>query len=80
MKKYIQAISLLIALLAILGCQTPVKLKDVKDGGKETPQGPKLTKPVIKKIWIPETIEDDGRVLIEGHYKWLLEKDSSWSR
>lgn len=81
MKKYLQQISVAIALLAILGCQTNFKLSDSKTKDSQNQnQGPKLTKPVIKKVWVPETIEDDGRVLIEGHYKWLLEKDSSWSR
>lgn len=80
MKKWLQLAAVAIALVAIIGCQTAVKIKDAKTDGKETPQGPKLTKPVIKKIWVPESIEDDGRVLIEGHCKWLLEKDSTWSR
>lgn len=80
MKKTLQHLFVAIALLFILGCQTGPRIKDLKDSTNESTQGPKLTKPVIKKIWVPESIEDDGRVLIEGHYKWLLEKDSSWSR
>lgn len=80
MKKWLQLAAVAAALLAIVGCQTAIKIKDAKNDGKEIPAGPKLTKPVIKKVWVPEAIEDDGRVLIEGHYKWLLEKDSTWSR
>lgn len=80
MKKWLQLAALAAAILAIVGCQSPIKIKDAKSDGKENLQGPKLTKPVIKKVWVPEAIEDDGRVLIEGHYKWLLEKDSTWSR
>lgn len=80
MKKWLQLLAIAAALIAIVGCQTAVKLKDAKTDSKDSALGPKLTKPVIKKIWVPETIEDDGRVLIEGHYKWLLEKDSTWSR
>lgn len=80
MKKWLQLAAVAIALVAIIGCQTAFKVKDIKTDGKDLPSGPKLTKPVIKKIWVPEAIEDDGRVLIEGHYKWLLEKDSTWSR
>ena len=79
MKKILQQITIAIAVLSILACQSKLKINDPKNG--ESPnQGPKITKPVIKKIWVPEQIEDDGRVLIEGHYKWLLEKDSTWSR
>ena len=60
-------------------CQSAQKTKDAGDA-KDGATGPKLTKPVVKKIWVPEAIEDDGHVLIEGHFKWLLEKDSTWSR
>ncbi len=74
----LQLATMTVAMCFILGCQSNPKLTDVS--GKEPATGPKLTRPVIKKIWVPETIEDDGRVLIEGHYKWLLEKDSTWSR
>lgn len=79
MKNILQHISVAIALIFILGCQTGAQIKALKDSTTETAQGPKLTKPVIKKIWVPEIIEDDGRVLIEGHYKWILDKESSWS-
>lgn len=80
MKTILQHLSVAIALIFILGCQTGPRIKDVKDAGSDPAQGPRLTKPVVKKVWVPETIEDDGHVLIEGHYKWLLEKDSTWSR
>lgn len=79
LKHFLQTVVIGVAVLFILGCQSSPKIKDSKDGGKDA-TGPKLTKPAIKKIWIPESIEDDGKVLVEGHYKWLLEKDSTWSR
>jgi predicted small lipoprotein YifL len=77
MKRILQYIAVAAALFSILACQSKLKINDPKDGPNP---GPKITKPVVKKIWVPEQIEDDGRVLIEGHYKWLLEKDSTWSR
>lgn len=80
MKKWLQLAAVAIAVIAIIGCQAPGKNENQNTNDKESNQGPKLTRPVIKKIWVPESIEDDGRVLIEGHYKWLLEKDSTWSR
>lgn len=80
MKKCLQLLTVAIAILAIMGCQTVGKIKNQSANNKESNQGPKLTRPAIKKIWVPESIEDDGKVLIEGHYKWLLEKDSTWSR
>lgn len=38
---------------------------------------PLLTKPKVKKIWVPEKIEGDK--FIEGHWMWVLERTTSWS-
>ncbi len=41
---------------------------------------PKLLKPEIKKIWIPEIIKNGGTEWEEGHYLYRIQRDTSWSR
>lgn len=71
---------LFIVLLALLlsACQTNTKAKGSPD--KAATEEPKLTKPVVRKIWVPAQIEDDGKVYRDGHFKYLLERESVWSR
>ena len=38
---------------------------------------PKLTPPVIRKVWQADKIEDGKYV--QGHYIWVLERGSVWS-
>lgn len=38
---------------------------------------PKLTQPLVQKVWQDDKIED-GRY-IQGHYIWVLERGSVWS-
>lgn len=45
---------------------------------KNDSKQPFLTTPKVRKIWVPEKIENDK--FIEGHYMWILEKTSSWSQ
>jgi hypothetical protein len=45
---------------------------------KNDNKSPFLTAPKVRKVWIPEKIENDK--FIEGHYMWILEKTSSWSQ
>ncbi len=70
---------LVILLCPILfGCQTS---KPVVDNAKpKSDSNPKLTKPVVRKVWVPEKIEDDGHVMIEGHWRYEIQSGSSWSR
>ena len=58
-------------------CQTKPK---VTDANSEPNQNPKLTKPVVRRLWIPQKIEDDGRVMIDGHWRYEIERDSTWSK
>jgi hypothetical protein len=41
---------------------------------------PKITKPIVKKVWIPEEIKNNGSEFVEGHYMYIIEKESSWSQ
>ena len=65
--------------LFLTSCQTSSK-NFSKDKNKESSEvAPKLTKPVVRKIWIPEKIEDDGLTMTGGHWKYLIDKGSSWA-
>lgn len=39
---------------------------------------PSLTSPEVRRVWVPERI--DGQKFIEGHYMYLIERNSVWSR
>ena len=41
------------------------------------PDSPKLTAPVVRKVWQEDKIED-GKY-IQGHYIWVLERGTVWS-
>ncbi len=63
--------------LTALSCQH-TKNKSAETNVQQTP--PKLLKPEVKKIWIPEIIKNGGTEWEEGHYLYRIEKDTSWSR
>ena len=44
----------------------------------EEPKVPSLTSPEVRRVWVPEKI--DGNKFIEGHYLYLIERSSVWSR
>ncbi|MEK6775117.1 MAG: hypothetical protein AABY64_14345 [Bdellovibrionota bacterium] len=55
------------------------KSGDIKKDSKEE-EIPKITKPNVKKIWIPEEIRNNGTEYVEGHYMYLIERNSTWSK
>jgi uncharacterized lipoprotein YmbA len=65
-----------VLMLSLVSCSTAPK-KGIQDS---TGDSPKLTRPVVRKIWVPPAIEDGGKVYRDGHYKYLLENESVWSR
>lgn len=68
-----------LVLCCLVGCQSKPKINEVS--GKPDAQGdPKLTKPTVKRIWIPRKIEDDGRVMEDAHWRYEILGGSSWSR
>ncbi len=46
----------------------------------QNPLGPKLSKPTVRKIWVPQEIRNGGTEWVDGHYMYRIEKDSKWSR
>lgn len=64
--------------VCLTSCQTPPKNSSRSE--KEKPEAsPKLTKPVVRKIWIPDKIEDDGLTMTGGHWKYFIDKGASWA-
>lgn len=37
---------------------------------------PSLTKPVVRRVWVPDKVE--GEKLVRGHWVYILEKSSGW--
>ena len=68
----------LIVAALLIGCQSKPKVTDGKPGSKESV--PKLIKPTVRRTWIPQKIEEDGRVMEDGHWRYEVIGGSSWSR
>lgn len=72
--------ALLILCCGFIGsCQSSPKISTDKNGKENSEPAPKLTKPVVRKIWIPEKIEDDGLTMTGGHWKYLIDRGSTWA-
>lgn len=41
---------------------------------------PKLIKPVARRIWIEPQVLENGSVYIDGHWKYIIQKESSWTK
>ena len=74
----VRAISAALALVFIVGCQSKPKATDAKPDVKDNV--PKLTKPTVRRSWVPQRIEEDGKVMVEGHWRYEVLGGSSWSR
>ena len=72
------AISIALAIAFTVGCQSKPKVTDAKPDAQTN--NPKLTKPSVRRSWIPQRIEDDGKVMEEGHWRYEVLGGSSWSR
>lgn len=56
------------------------KEKQAKSGKKQGDDSkiPSLTSPEVRRVWVPERVE--GSKYIEGHYMYVIERNSVWSR
>jgi hypothetical protein len=59
-----------------IGCSSFYK-KSSKEMRAEPPP-PKLTRPGVQKIWVPDQINDN--VYETGHWKYIIDKQSVWSK
>ncbi len=76
MFRFHKSLIIFICLFA-MSCQHKTNKSDAS-GTQQTP--PKLLKPEVKKIWIPEIIKNGGTEWEEGHYLYRIQRDTSWSR
>ena len=74
----VRVISIALAVAFATGCQSKPKVTDVKPDTQST--APKITKPNVRRSWIPQRIEDDGKIMEEGHWRYEILGGSSWSR
>lgn len=45
---------------------------------EKEPKAPSLTSPEVRRVWVPERI--DGDKFVEGHYMYVIEHNSVWSK
>lgn len=68
-----------VGLLLFVGCAQINKQTDEKSiANKQQP--PKLTKPIAQRIWIEPQVLENGSVYIDGHWKYIIQKESSWTK
>lgn len=66
-------------LLLLIGCANLNKNTKDKLAAAKQP-APKLTKPVARKIWIEPQVLENGSIYVEGHWKYVLQKESTWTK
>ena len=67
-------ITLSILILGIAGCTSQVK----KSSPEPTNDIPKLKRPEVRRVWVPDQIVGDEYVT--GHWKYLIEKNAVWTK
>lgn len=65
-------------LLSMTACSLSPKNNSSKDSNNKEEVVPKLTRPVVRRIWVPDEIRESE--FIQGHWKYLLEKESVWAK
>jgi hypothetical protein len=73
----VNAFKAFVIISCLIGCQSKPKVAEPTPGSQAN--DPKLTKPTVKRIWIPRKIEDDGRVMEDAHWRYEITGGSSWS-
>lgn len=78
LSKYIPI--MVMSLLFITSCASTNKNKAdaTSESNKSEDKTPFLTSPKVRKVWIPEKIENEK--YIEGHWMWVIERSTTWSR
>lgn len=66
----------------LTACSNLNKKPDADKSVKEIKEEnlPKITKPTVRKIWIPEEYRNNGTEYVEGHYLYKIERNSTWSK
>lgn len=73
---------IIVTVVTALGCSslTMNKKQDPKKDTKQEEKDPHpiLNSPIVKKVWVPEKIEDNK--YIEGHFMYVIEKNVQWRK
>lgn len=57
-------------------------IKQIESNSKDQKpeEVPKLTKPVVRRVWVPPQVKENGSIYEEGYWRYLIEKEAVWSR
>ncbi|MBL7555105.1 MAG: hypothetical protein JNM24_04720 [Bdellovibrionaceae bacterium] len=70
---------LYVSLLLCLSACSHLNKNTSQDSSKNKEDNiPKLTRPVVRRIWVPDEIRENE--FIQGHWKYLLEKEAVWAK
>lgn len=75
--KYLITFIISISAINLLSACESMKKKDTLNS-KNKEDTPKLKKPVVRKVWVPDQISGDE--FISGHWKYVLEKNAVWTK
>lgn len=68
-----------ICFLFFVSCAHNHKPVDSKETKAIQPP-PKLTKPVARRVWIEPQVLDNGSVYVDGHWKYVIQRESAWTK
>ncbi len=54
------------------------KERELKTGPNQKDFAPKLNRPEVRRVWVPDQISGDE--FISGHWKYLIERPAVWSK
>lgn len=64
-------------LIYALGCSTLKQTGPLDSKKSKGPEEPKLLSPKVRRVWVPAKIEGDK--YFDGHYMYVIEKQTTWS-
>ncbi len=66
------------AVVCLTACQVTSKKPDANSPPDNS--SPKLIRPVVKRIWVKPQILDNGKVYLDGYWRYEVEQNSTWAR
>lgn len=77
----IKVLILSFSILSLTSCSSLTKKTNSSVNKESTEEKiPKIIKPNVRKIWIPDEISNNGAEYIQGHFKFVIERNSTWSK
>ena len=75
MNNILMKIVTILLLLVVTACASTDKKKTDQDPSQNIP---KLKRPEVRRVWVPDQIVGDEYVT--GHWKYLIEKNAVWTK